>query len=365
MSARPASYLSALLALLLLGGLGVATLVEILDGSDGPRAERVAPTPPWPDSLADAMDLPGSLRFYLARRYAGYDSFKTLHSGVMLDVFGRSGTPTVMIGRSGWLFLDNEAAFMSSLARGGDMTARISDWVEGLNRVERDLSSRGIEFHLIIAPNKHSVAHAFLPGWAPAPEGRPIRDAVLQARGGRDPDLSAVFAATGGPPEDFYHSTDTHWSEAGASVALDAAIGPLMPSPTWRPAVRPGGDLARSLGLAERLPEVFEESDLDDRIDCRTDDGRSYRPEPIDPLPLRSFSCTSKLGSGRAVVHMDSFGMNAVRPIAARHAETLFIWDKRVDPAAAQDWGADRVFLIIAERALIADAPEDVVGKAR
>jgi hypothetical protein len=82
------------------------------------------------------------------------------------------------------------------------------------------------------------------------------------------------------PQHRLYFKTDTHWNLAGANIAQYAIIEALTPLfPALRPAYhpwdklpwveRPGGDLAKLLGLQQELAESRPALQLaDDRIAC-------------------------------------------------------------------------------------------------
>lgn len=351
-------FVSACMMLAIVTVLGAATLLDLFDGPGSPREERIARTPDAPLSPGAMKRFVADVRFYLARRYALKEQFKEVQSLALLRLFGRSASPQVMVGQDGFLFLDNAAALSASHGAARPSPEDIAAWEAFFPMLETDLSAN---FVLLLAPNKHTAYADKLPAWAAntPPVGPVRRESVLQAAEGHvtAPDLAALFAAqrASDPDAPLYHQTDSHWTEWGASLAAEAALGQI--DKAWGEETRPGGDQARLLSLSHRMPQTMPVITGPDPVTCETLAGRTFEPVIFDPLPEYRFTCRSAGGTGRAVVFMDSFGMSTVPSLARHFAETHFVWELAVNKALIDELTPDTVILVMVERQLMQQTP--------
>lgn len=355
-----AGVLSAFLMLAICLGLGAATLVGMLNGPDGLRAERIARTPALPVTASAIKRFPGDARHYLARRYAGKDTFKRWNARLLMGVFGHASAPQITTGRADALFLDNAEAWASSLGvpfRPEEAAA----WTEVFRSIGEEFPSRSPRFIAVLPPNRHSILSDELPEWAPAPpRDRRLTAAVAMAgRHMTEPpvDLFSLYSETilADPQTPIYHRTDSHWTEYGAALALEAALGPPPLPLIWEMRETTGGDLTRLLGRTGDYREVMPVLAGPGTLECRDPKGQSVDPVIFDPLPFRQLTCQAlgAGGTGRALIFSDSYGVSAVPALARHFAQVTLVRDLSIDPALIQAIDPDVVGLIMVERALV------------
>ena len=182
---------------------------------------------------------------------------------------GVSSTPGVTLGSNGWLYLASDSAVQSyRAARPLFVRAARS---EPANRRGEARMARlaGIPYLLVILPNKDTIYPEFMPAAYNKlhPESR--LDQFLNYMKSRSSvsildvreDLRRARRL-----ERVYDVTDSHWNLRGGYVAyvrIMQALKPrfphvqAVPRREFREIVEhgPGGDLARMLGIADRLPE--------------------------------------------------------------------------------------------------------------
>jgi hypothetical protein len=359
-----AGLLTACLMLAGLAGLGLATLVDMLDGPGDARAEREAATPALPVTLDALLHFPGAARYYAAERYALKDAFIALNSQVKIGLFGHSPYPNVLPGRDGMLFLGTEAALDATLGVAPAAVASDAAWQAHFAAVGAAFAAREGDFVFLLGPDKRGVYRDALPDWVVrAMPARPRAAGVLErAAAVLDPapvDAARLFAeARAEAPElPLYHRTDTHWTELGAALAVDAALAPLglgaAGAVVAAEETGPGGDLARMIGWRERLRETTPVLARPPGLRCETPQGEAVALVTIDPLPTRRFRCTHPGGrSGRVLVFMDSFGMPAAPRLTQIFGDVTFVWQDRLDLGLVDALGADLTIQILVERKL-------------
>lgn len=364
---RRGAFVSAALMLALLTGVGLATLVDMLDGPGTQREERTASTPAPPLSLSAMTAFPGAAKHYVAQRYTLKDAFVTLNAEAKLTLFGHSPYPRVLLGQNGMLFLGDDIS--STQGAAPDPQASDAAWLALFQTMDAAFARRGVPLVQIIAPDKSAVLTEDLPPWlTPASAPRVSRlGAQLQDLSGPAPvDLAGLFARArrADPTALLYHPTDTHWTEFGAALAMDAALAPLLePSPGLPPlvvleAVDHGGDLARMIGRQERVADIAPRLPRPAGLACETPGGAAVDLVSIDPLPMARFTCRNPAApAGHALVYMDSFGMAASPRLVAIFRKVDFIWNDTVDMALVDGIRPDVAIRIMVARKLQSSDP--------
>lgn len=179
-----------------------------------------------------------------------------------------SPSPQVILGRNGWLYLASsidEYRGITPLRR-----VRIKQWHKEFRAKKAFLAARGIQYLIVVAPNKETVYPEFLPERITQLRQKLYMDDLLNSLPAnphldvldlREPLIQAKGIGR------LYLQTDTHWNQLGAAIASDAIIDRLS---SWFPELEPrknknafqtrmrksgGGDLARLMGLEDRLRE--------------------------------------------------------------------------------------------------------------
>ena len=223
-----------------------------------------APAPRAPVDSADWFRFPKQTDAYLQDHIGLRQALLRAHRELSKPLFG---SYKVLMGRGGRMFyLGNEMVLQSAgLIMRDQAVAQTTDL---LARMNEELRARGIRFLVAPPPNASSVYADDLPVRAQN-AGRPTEYdlllANLAAKGVPAIDLRpAVKAARAGGSVFYMH--DTHWTFRGALAAFNAIVE-ADSHPDWRldpnsvlgpPAVRKGGDMARALGLSDKISEYTE-----------------------------------------------------------------------------------------------------------
>jgi len=322
--------------------------------------QKVPFTPAWMRTLVERGD-EARRRFSLT--FWGRDTLLQWVGNLKLHGFRTARwNPQTLRGKEGWLFLQTEQVDDTVAIWRGAITLKPGE-VEKITRslvAWRDwLALRGIDFLILLAPNKLTIHSEFAPDWLKQAEDGMAATLVASWReAGLDViDLTPALkeAAQDGP---LYHRTDTHWNARGAYTGYLAlmrhpwfssrGLDPLGEEAFQRISkLSPGGDLAHPLRENPALMETIESfrarhptsADYEGRLHQREGLTRFTNPEINGP---RLFTVN------------DSF-MHAVANFLQSHTSELQMWwmTRYIFPAEAIESAApDLVVFEVVERFL-------------
>ena len=275
-----------------------------------------APAPRAPVDSADWFRFPKQTDAYLQDHIGLRQALLRAHRELSKPLFG---SYKVLMGRGGRMFyLGNEMVLQSAgLILRDRAVAQLADL---LGRMNDALRARGIRFLVAPPPNASSVYTDELPLRAQNP-GRPTEYdlllANLAAKGVPAVDLRPVLknARPGGP---VFYMHDTHWSFRGALMAFNAIVEAdshpdwrMDPSSALAPAVRKGGDMAKILGLSDKISEYTERLTLPY--------GRRI------PLPDNDFIETFDKPGPKILIFGNSLTLDFFPPMLLQHVGSV-IW---------------------------------------
>ena len=258
--------------------------------------------------------------------------------------FNVSGVPKVIIGKDGWLFQarkNEEPGTPGYFPSVQPFTSRqLEEWGRLVEQRRQWLARRGIDYLLILVPDKSSVYPEYLPDSLRPFYGRSrlpqLADYLKKNSDVPVLDLGEVLRASK-KERPVYYKTDSHWNEYGAWAAYGEIVTTLSP-PFENVAPlplsdfrlrkrkdRPGGNLAVMLSLQETL---FREEAL--KLIPR----RPFRYKEADPPAVRlsrsvrtdAFQCDGAALPGAVMFH-DSFGRKLKTFLPEHFSRVVFIRD--------------------------------------
>lgn len=363
---RDAALVTGFCTVLALGGLRVLRPPAELEF----EFRALAPWPEW----ALTRVLTGEFERAFADRFGGRRVLLRLHHRAMVDVFGVSPAPNVMIGRDGWLyFLGEDGKSLEQHYRGtlpiGD--AEIAAVVGELKRRQQFLASLGIAHVVTIVPDKFTIYPEHLPRWVGAPKTPTPMErliAALKADG-------TVRVVDLGPPlreakarHRLYYASDSHWNLLGAAVGYDAIMREVQRAlppgtlaaiaPAAMPPYAPGvdfyaGDLARQVGFSPR----YREPDYAPFAKLLGDPGArcGRRADTGADEAFEIYAC-ARSGLPRAIVYRDSMAIPLIPLLSENFSRVVYVSSQRLDPALILREKPDIVIEEMVERTLLAPA---------
>lgn len=272
----------------------------------------------------------------------------------------------VVAGKQGWLFFTGSRVIDDYRCVTPFTRDQLAAWAETLAARRRWLESQGIQFLLVVAPNKHTIYPEQLP--------RSINRLRDQSR--LDQLLAELARQPGFPVLDLreplrqakrtercYHVTDTHWNDYGAWIAYTEIMRALAHGrPELQPwerarfdlckADRPGGDLAIMLGLQDLVREEWYDMVPRGPRSATIEPQSSDQPERLVTVhPVRSLP--------RAVVFRDSY-FGAVQPFFSEHfSRAVYSWTYDFEADLIEQERPQIVVQEILERSFMGLDPEN------
>lgn len=357
-------------------GFGVLSLAKSPDVQSLARENRKpAPPPAVPLDYQALKKTPAQIEQYFNDRIAFRESLLRWHAVARFEL-GASPTEKVLIGRDGWLFM-NEPKTESNTGRAPSQEMLADAWAETFRRRGQWLAQRGIQYLVIPAPDKQAIYPEFMPDGArltPLPCAGELLGRKLEG----DPAVEFIalrpLLQQAKRERAVYYRTDTHWNEDGAYVAYRAILERLAKRwPNVKPLDRQAfdekiepyvGDLTRMLRLPEDIPEqahflhprrpsarrINREVPLDDRL---------WSPRHIEPQVWG----TGNAALPRAVLFHDSFAERLLLPVLAEHFEWLvFCPSESGDPNVIERFHPDLVIHELVERKINWQKPFSAPG---
>ena len=225
-----------------------------------------------PPTAAGLRENIREIESWFADRYGFRTELIALASRLSLAVGVSPREDLVLLGEDGWLFLGNAQNRVVDKTTGRLLftEAQLDAYAAGLEEQRRWLADRGIGFMVFVAPEKHTIYPERLPAWARNPTGKTMaRQLAERLRGGEVifADLTeTVREARERAAQPLYYRNDTHWNGLGAFAGYRGIMEVLarhfpeartLEEPRFRETTRPGGDLARMLGVPNGLDAVY------------------------------------------------------------------------------------------------------------
>ncbi len=207
--------------------------------------------------------------------YNDYFTFRSdfiyLDNLLKVKLFKVSPTPTVLIGKNGWLFYDKPVNQPGTVeyyrALNPFSVKELEQWNNLLEQRRQWLAARGIHYLFIIVPNKNTIYPEFMPDHIRRVNKKSRMDQLVEylEKHSRVPLLDIRSALKDAKTQyPVYSKTDSHWNDYGAYIAHREIINYISryfkeakPLPLSRFNIKNvnhmGGDLATMLSLHEEI----------------------------------------------------------------------------------------------------------------
>ncbi|MCA9801167.1 MAG: hypothetical protein KC777_04235 [Cyanobacteria bacterium HKST-UBA02] len=330
-----------------------------------------SPMPKLPSSLDQFSQFTKEFDAYLNDNVPMRSQLVSLRNLARLKFFNETQSTFVIAGQDGWLYLGGTSInyFRNSYPYTDES---LSTWVAMLEKRKTWLKDRGIDYLLVIAPNKSTAYPEFYPKKYNKVRPDSRCDQLLEKVGGSDYilDLRPAIAREREKSKDLlYFKTDTHWNDLGALAGAREIVDRLKKrSDLFEKATIPevqfqteeySGDLARMLDLEGILSESTR------AVKVVNPKARTIRDET-------STSNTTSAGGKRILVSRtgdeslpkalflrDSF-TTAIQPYLSEcFSESVYFWQHDLSSKLIDAHKPDIVVEILCERLLMDKEPEN------
>jgi alginate O-acetyltransferase complex protein AlgJ len=168
-----------------------------------------------------AMAFPQAYSSYFNDHYRFRDEQIEAFHALRLWVLKEKEFPNVLIGKEDWLYYTGEDNIRDYECSAPFTKKDLNSLVERVQHWQDRLDEMGIDFYLVIAPNKESIVPQYLPdniqpGWSACRIDQVMKALIgtsIKVLDLRRPLLAAA------EKKQVYHRTDTHWNDSGAMIA--------------------------------------------------------------------------------------------------------------------------------------------------
>lgn len=316
---------TAAIAIPLLAGVARMPVSKPAEVADGERQDRTATH--WYEEFDQHFPFRGALIHAYAR------------TSLAMHV---SPSPTVILGRDGWLYYADDSALDDYISASPMSAADLSGWRDAIVHTRDALRAMGIAYVFMIAPDKHVIYPEHLPPTIHQ-IGHQSRLEQLTDYLRQTTDVAVVDVRTplleAKAHEQVYFLTDTHWNDTGAYIAYKTVLGaaarqipslaPLPPSAFKSvTAEEPGGDITEMLGIRndvrEKTTHLLPVADPQITVVEPTDMSAGFEVgEVITTLPDQQLP--------RLLMIRDSFGSGMIRFLSAHFSRAVYLWRPDVD----------------------------------
>jgi hypothetical protein len=121
------------------------------------------PLPEWPANWREWNTFPARFEAWHGDTFGARDEWLRWHHAQTMLVFGAAPTPTLLMGRQGWIFFTGDNSRNAWLGRVRLSDEQIGEWSSRLEARVSYFRERGIDYRFVIAPNKESIYPEMLP----------------------------------------------------------------------------------------------------------------------------------------------------------------------------------------------------------
>jgi alginate O-acetyltransferase complex protein AlgJ len=282
---------------------------------------------------------------YLKDNYGLRTWLLTSYNVVKYRVFGDydTGSARVLFGKNHWMYYTQFEQIDANRGRYVVPDSLLAQFADELKRQYDAVSSRGMTYVVVIAPNKSSIDPENLPDWARRSLGSSATDQILEYVRLKYPEITMVDTRDGVrrakriAPQ--FIPTDIHWVTPAGYFANAEIISALQktntnipdPSPWPEFVVSPqqsvGGDLAALTNLRTHLSETAYSVTKSGGFRSRKDPTSPYMQLPTQDSFHPTFVYkTDDDRLPRVLVFRNSF-FDAIMPFFAEHfREAVILW---------------------------------------
>lgn len=368
-------WTNGVLIVLFAGLLALPTLDVFLhlDPSSPPTENRsLTALPRLPAGWLELQGYVTGLEAYFTDHFGCRKCLVMWHNKLRWTLFkDRQNTHEVLIGKEGWLYYMQGQMFDHYTGLLQFTPEQLHDWQVLLEKRRDWLARRGIAYEFVVTPGKQTIYPEYLPDWLAHGKVRPETKtdqffAYMRAHSTVPVlDLRRVVREAKKTLPTFL-ITDSHWNRFGGLVAYQQLMQALArqrpdigePLPlsafTLTNELRPGGDLAKMLGLT-----MVESNAYYLLPQPGLPAFTSELPPPEHPkAPKFTRNPTAK---GRLLVFHDSFAMNWIELLAYHFQQVHYLWQYELNPAAIEKEKPDIVVSEMNECYFNIESPKELM----
>lgn len=229
---------------------------------------RLTPFPALSRKPADLMAFPSKFADYFKDNFGFRETLIRWQAIAQVKVFGVSTTPSVILGKDGWLFLAGEYSNKGERLWPLFTPQQLEDWRKVLEARRDWLAKKNIHYIFTITPSKQTIYPEYLPDAFKRGEQTRLDQLTAYLKAHSDVEIldlrPTLLQAKARRP--IYYKYDTHWNYYGGFAAYQSlaetvakslpAIHPLAESDCdVTMGINSQGDLTKMLGVSGTMSE--------------------------------------------------------------------------------------------------------------
>lgn len=354
-----------------------AFLIDKVPFSDNRTA---AMFPSFPKSINGVAKYFNEFELFYRDQFGFRNSLIRGYNLLYYNIFGQSGNSRVLVGERGWLYItDNNSVEVYRKTQQLNRE-QLEAWKYILENRNNWCRERGIDYLLVIAPDKHTIYPENMPRWIKPVGEISILDQVLKfLKNETDINVLDLRPALieGKRMKNVYFPGDSHWNKEGAYIAyreimlrLSEKYPNLKPYDEQDLEIKYLGEISQDLAAMlslnpfywlryftvnlsnQNTPVLSEDKILPSRF--------SYGV-PLQRLPFASQTENSEI---KAVFFRDSFFRMVIPYISLHFSRAVYYWQNEFDPEVVASENPQIVVQELVER-VMAEETEKYLRKYR
>lgn len=199
--------------------------------SNGTTSEQrvLAAFPKWNGTWDGTLAYQKGIDAYINDHFGFRERFLDLQGWLYYNLFKASSSSRVIAGTGNWLFYADDGSLDDLQGIVPASNALVSAWSKSVQQRGEWLAGKGIEYRVVIVPDKHTVYPEFLPDHLRIAV-RSRLDGIMEGMSGSNNVVNLTQTLVSAKQRfggNLYYHTDTHWTDLAAYLANNAIMASL------------------------------------------------------------------------------------------------------------------------------------------
>ncbi|MNZ77556.1 hypothetical protein D3C78_961030 [compost metagenome] len=306
----------------------------------------------------------GQFENFINDNFAFRNQLIRWNNNIKVKWLGMSSVEQVIIGKDGWLFYNNNGAIEDYQGLKTFSDEELQTIEENLQERKRWLAAQGIEYYVVVAPDKNTIYSEYLPDYIRKKNNVTRLDQLITYLGSNSDmeiiDLRSTLLEHKSEGQ-LYRKNDTHWNALGAFYGYEKLIAKVSEDlPNIKPLsihdfkvneVTSSGDLSEML----LIDGGFMENNLrldpisSSKVEDYTTQKESY---PNSPNTIITTAPGLPDDAYKLLMFRDSFTVDMIPYLSQHFKRSVYIWNHNFDASIIKEENPDIVIHALVERFL-------------
>lgn len=311
---------------------------------------------------------------YVNDNFGYRDQLIKLNNFLKVKLLHTSPVDRVILGKKGWMFFNDEGVIDDYRGTNHFTNEELEKIKKNLEERKKWLEGQGIEYYIMVAPNKHTIYSEYLPSNIVKYNQESRLDQLIKylSKNSEIKIIDVRSALLNNKSQYIlYRKNDTHWNSMGAFVAYEEVVKTLEAGSIITAPVKltnysikeeiSGGDLANMLSMNNIL--LDKQLKLIPNFKSKVVDVEVNRELFPNPNKLVVKENTSLESHSKLLMFRDSFAVDMIPFLSESFSRSVYIWDHKFNSNIIENEKPDVVVYELVERnirSLLYDNPESI-----